>query len=837
MGQIFKGLAQTGAWGCFDEFNRIPVPVLSVCTTQYKSLLDALRAKRERFVFEGAEIALRPSAMAFITMNPGYIGRAELPESLKALFRPVSMAAPDLALICEIMLIAEGFQEAKALARKFIELHRLCGDLLSKARHYDWKLRAIKTTLRVAGEMRRAAPELGEDRVLLRALRDFNLGKLTPDDAIVFQGLLNDLFPRLPAAVPRRVDARFEAEVRRAARELGYQPDDAFCLKVSQLKEIFEVRWSVFLLGAPGCGKTAVWKTLARALNNLGEKTACRAINPKAVDRNELYGCIHPQSREWREGLLSSAFRDMAANRACAHQWIVLDGDIDPEWIESMNTVMDDNKMLTLASNERIPLASSMRLLLEIDHMNHCSPATVSRGGVVHMTEQDVGWAAALACGLDRLLGAARKAQVLPLVGKYVDKTLEFTNTLTYAIPVSSLDKISTLCKLLSVLVPAPGDDASSVRREVEGCFVQAMVWAFGGSLATDGAADHQATFSKWWRTEFRTVPFPPDGTVFDYRFDAGSAAFVPWEEGSQGADSSCDLISTPATRRLLGTALPLIAASHSVLLVGGPGTGKTALMRQALTQLSETCAFQRLALHHGHDGGLLQAALEACLEKKGGTRLGAPGSKPLVFWLDNLSAPGADKYETRSALELVRQAIDYSGWYDKARATHRDVTGCHFVACTNPAAGQGPVSQRLQHHFVALTLPAPGPADVAHILRELVRPHFDGFPAPVRELATAQFPAATADLHVAVQKLLHPTARKVHYSFTLKEIRAVAQGLVRGTPAVLATPEAAVQLWLHETTRIYADRLVSEGREFCLRIHWRKRVFLIGLTYKRSAD
>ena len=57
-----------------------------------------------------------------------------------------------------------------------------------------------------------------------------------------------------------------------------------------------------------------------------------------------------------------------------------------------MNTVMDDNKMLTLASNERIPLTPTMRLLLEIDHMNHCSPATVSRGGVIYINAEDVGW-------------------------------------------------------------------------------------------------------------------------------------------------------------------------------------------------------------------------------------------------------------------------------------------------------------------------------------------------------------------------------------------------------------------------------------------------------------
>ena len=98
MGQIYKGLAQTGAWGCFDEFNRIPVAVLSVCSTQYKTVLDAIRSRKDRFLFEDVEISLRRSVMAFITMNPGYPGRAELPESLKALFRPVSMVRPRMAI-------------------------------------------------------------------------------------------------------------------------------------------------------------------------------------------------------------------------------------------------------------------------------------------------------------------------------------------------------------------------------------------------------------------------------------------------------------------------------------------------------------------------------------------------------------------------------------------------------------------------------------------------------------------------------------------------------------------------------------------------------------------
>ena len=250
-------------------------------STQYKSVLDAIRAQKPSFILEDVDVKLIPSAMAFITMNPGYPGRAELPESLKALFRPVSMCVPDLALICEVMLMAEGFQDSKLLARKFVILYSLSGDLLSKSAHYDWKLRAIKTTLYVAGGMKRDSPELSEDKVLLRALRDFNLGKLTTDDSRIFMGLLEDLFPNTLSKVPRAIDDVFEEAVKKAGAELAYQTDDVFRLKVSQLREIFQVRWSVFLLGPAGSGKTAIWKTLQRAQQLIGGEDSGQANQPQ----------------------------------------------------------------------------------------------------------------------------------------------------------------------------------------------------------------------------------------------------------------------------------------------------------------------------------------------------------------------------------------------------------------------------------------------------------------------------------------------------------------------------------------------------------------------------
>ncbi len=124
------------------------------------------------------------------------------------------MVVPDFELIAEIMLVAEGFIEARILARKFLTLYTLCKELLSKQDHYDWGLRAIKSVLVVAGSLKRSDRGRPEDQVLMRALRDFNLPKIVTDDVTIIMGLIGDLFPALD--VPRKRDPELEDYVKKS---------------------------------------------------------------------------------------------------------------------------------------------------------------------------------------------------------------------------------------------------------------------------------------------------------------------------------------------------------------------------------------------------------------------------------------------------------------------------------------------------------------------------------------------------------------------------------------------------------------------------------------------
>jgi len=593
MAGIFKGLASSGSWGCFDEFNRLVPEVLSVCSIQFKSVCDAVKGKKERFKIEGDEMSLDPTCGAFITMNPGYIGRSELPEGLKALFRPITVVVPDLELICENMLMSEGFVKAKALARKFTRLYLLCKDLLSACPHYDWGMRAIKSVLVVAGKFKRAEPDRDELGILLRALRDFNTPKIIAEDWDIFFGLLGDLFPGVD--VPRQRDMRFEDVILKATVESKLHPDENFIRKVVELGELLVIRWCVFTMGNPGAGKSSTWKTLAKANNMDGKKTTLVDINPKVVSTNEFYGVCDPKTRDWKDGLMSNKMRSLSEEPNTDPKWIALDGDLDANWIESMNSVMDDNKLLTLASNERIVLKPHMRLIFEIRNLKFATPATVSRAGILFISDfTGYQWKAYVKSWIAaQKYDAERKKDLQTMFDKYIEESLKhIRKTFKYTITMMDIQLVMMICKLLEAIL------ATSQVKGLEFVFVFCCVWCLGAGFSELNAINYRRNFSDWWKDKWKTCKFPAKGMVFDYFIDLEQNKPEEWikmqtKDITESLDTSKPIqnYTIPTTDTISTQFLmkKFIHVNISPMLVGSAGCGKTQIIKGLLNDMTST--------------------------------------------------------------------------------------------------------------------------------------------------------------------------------------------------------------------------------------------------------
>ena len=491
----------------------------------------------------------------------------------------------------------------------------------------------------VAGSLKRAERDRPEDQVLMRALRDFNTPKIITEDMPVFLGLIADLFPNLD--VPRKRDPVFEKSVKMAACDLKLQPEENFIMKVCQFDELLSVRHSVFIVGDAGTGKTQTWKTLVKTYENLDRHPLFTDLNPKAVTNDELYGYVNAASREWKDGLFSNIMRDLANLTCDGPKWIILDGDIDPMWIESLNTVMDDNKILTLASNERIAVTPDMRLIFEISNLRTATPATVSRAGILYINPGDLGWNPYVTSWVETREDVKEKATLTLLFDKYIPICIEIVNKRFRTItPIPGICYIQMLCTFLETLIVPKNIGKEPTEANYEMWFVFALVWSFGSALFHDGSTDYKSEFSKWFTTEFKNLEYPAFTSVFDVFVDPSTQEFTHWTEKVPKFELDPDmplqacLVHNSETIRIRFLMDILIESKFPVMLIGLAGSGKTLMMNEKLGQMSEDFLIANVPFNFYYSAELTQKILEKQLEKKAGKNYGPPGTKTVIYFL-----------------------------------------------------------------------------------------------------------------------------------------------------------------------------------------------------------
>ncbi|XP_006863561.1 PREDICTED: dynein heavy chain 2, axonemal [Chrysochloris asiatica] len=821
MGRMYSGLAQTGAWGCFDEFNRINIEVLSVVAQQIVSILSALTAGLTRFHFEGFEINLVWSCGIFITMNPGYAGRTELPDNLKSMFRPIAMVVPDSTLIAEIILFGEGFGNCKILAKKVYTLYSLAVQQLSRQAHYDFGLRALTSLLRYAGKKRRLQPDLTDEEVLLLSMRDMNIAKLNSVDVPLFNAIVQDLFPsiELPVIDYGKLRETIEQEV----RDLGLQATRFTLTKVIQLYETKNSRHSTMIVGCTGSGKTACWRILQLSLSNLSRAGDPNfnivrefPLNPKALSLGELYGEYDLNTNEWTDGILSSVMRTTCADEKPDEKWILFDGPVDTLWIESMNSVMDDNKVLTLINGERIAMPEQVSLLFEVENLSVASPATVSRCGMVYTDYVDLGWKPYVQSWLEK----RPKAEVELLqrmFEKFINKILAFKkDNCNELVPLPEYSGIISLCKLYSALatpenglIPADGENFASM---VEMTFVFSMIWSVCASVDEEGR--------KKIDSYLREIEgsFPNKDTVYEYFVDPKVRSWTSFEEKlpkswryPPNTPFYKIMVPTVDTVRYNYLVSALVYHQNPILLVGPVGTGKTSIAQSVLQSLpSSQWSVLSVNMSAQTTSNNVQSIIESRVEKRTKGVYVPFGGKSMITFMDDLNMPAKDMFGSQPPLELIRFWIDYGFWYDRSKQIMKYIRDMFLMAAMGPpGGGRTVISPRLQSRFNIINMTFPTESQISRIFGTMINQKLQDFEEEVKPIGNV-VTEATLDVYNTVVQRFLPTPAKIHYLFNLRDISKVFQGMLRANKDFHDTKSSITRLWIHECFRVFSDRLVD---------------------------
>ena len=548
MEKFFKGLASAGAWACFDEFNRIQLEVLSVVAQQIlqiqiaKARLFQDDLPGNMFIFGGSELKLKPTCCPFITMNPGYAGRAELPDNLKVLFRTVAMMVPDYAMIGEIILYSMGYEEAKPLAAKIVTTYKLCSEQLSSQSHYDYGMRAVISVLRAAGNLKQTTQDLSEDVLVLRSIIDVNLPKFLSPDVPLFDGITGDLFPGVSIPPPDR--ASFRKAFEDACVERNLQPEAYFYDKIIQIYDMMVVRHGFMIVGLPFSGKTMAWRCLADMMGKLHQREPNDSrwndvvpflMNPKSISMTQLYGMFDPVSHEWSDGVLPIQYRNAATNKVGKpedRKWVLFDGPVDAIWIENMNTVLDDNKKLCLMSGEIIAMTDQMSMMFEPMDLLVASPATVSRCGMIYLEPERLGWMPLMESWVNSwtvtnaeeaeekkvkaqeedthgFIFVEKEAQLVrelfhwvvePLVSFVRKETIEVVPTVDTNLVNSLMMNMECMLSICFSFECPDMSDAKAMRRrqqDIECCFMQSAMWSVGGSCNPAGQKGFDTFFKE----------------------------------------------------------------------------------------------------------------------------------------------------------------------------------------------------------------------------------------------------------------------------------------------------------------------------------------------------
>ena len=855
--KLFAGLLQQGPWAILDELNRVDIEVLSAISQQAMMIIDALRTDNTSIYFGEMDIPVKHSLGLFISMSKVIGVKNEIPENLKSLFRQIAINIPEYSVITEVQLFTRGFNDSKKLSQKLTKLYKLASDLIMKPNNYEFGIRIITTVINAAGFMKLQDREAPEEELIIKAIKTTNASMFLEQDWTLFTQLIKEIFTTQEKEI--NINEFLNEELKKSMEKRNLNPTNACLQKAIQLFESLKTRNGIILTGDPGVGKSTCYEILKDTLISLKEQTkvnpmlsvdekyeniTAQVICPKALTLGELFGEESKDTKEWKYGLasklLKKAVAEVFANQSeqqgpnkiqeNPQHWIVFDGSMDTKWTDILNSALDENRILCLINAERIKLPEQVKILFEVENLVSASPATVSRCGIIHFSSSTWGWKAFMESWVANITKTEElfkscedlKAPLSSMIDETVEKMMALyeKNKALLLFPVNPIQLVTILKSNLRYWFGKikKEETAELRKKKLMNYYAFSLAWSFGGFLPSKILT----AFDDLIRPLFPKIQIPLTGTVLDYRMevnDAGVFRWVHWKDFIQPYKYQSNIpfyslfVPTVDTEKFSYIMEISLALERPLLLAGESGVGKTMIMKNMLAKrqaLGETSVISMnfTATTTSYE---TQIAIESKLEpKKFKKILGPPGQSKAVVFIDDVNLPNAEQNTSQPPTELIRQLLTYGGFYGRGKPRWMKIIDTTLLCVAGSlSSGRGCPSSRFTHRFSLLNFPEPNEEGMRYIFESILQSFLQT--QNFVDVVIKTIPAvvnATIDIYNNVKANLKPSPLKSQYLYSVREMAKTFQFMLMVTPKTLNSTESFIRIWVHESMKVYGDRL-----------------------------
>ncbi|XP_056634261.1 cytoplasmic dynein 2 heavy chain 1 [Diorhabda sublineata] len=802
MGRILIGLVKTGAWGCFDEFNRLDEATLSAISMLIHSIQVSIRSSKSTVQLLDQEVKVNKHCGIFVTLNPaggGYGGRNKLPDNLKQLFRPVVMTHPDNEEISRALLHCEGFRSANQLAKKIVEVFDISSKLLSTQQHYDWGLRSIRTILSGCGRALRATKSNSKQHIdmnsemalTVQVLRMDTLSKLSFSDSKKFESILEDVF--------RGIDLKFSKDdlmktiLKECFEEMGLSENERQTNKCMELYEQLQQRMGVAIVGPPKSGKTTIRKLVLKALTKMGKTIKYYSVNPKSLTRAQLLGKMDTDTGQWNDGVITSFSLQVVSENANNWSWIICDGDVDPEWVESLNSVLDDNRLLSLPSGWRIQFGPNVNFIFETHDLSNASPATISRMGIVLLSEQDLDLQN-IVTSFVRNLNEEQKPLLEPFVTDYFIKAVNW---------ILKNAEVSLPCSKAAI-----AETGLSHLKDVtsKAHFTVALINGLGDQLQDDFKEVFIQQIFDW-------IGETPPPVILRCRYNSERDLIESYYTNpniiTATNEDNVSLVVTGQIEQYLDSLRLWLIENREkdFLLVGPHGSAKTLILEALCHERSNA---EIVTIHCS--GSLMPNFVvtkiyQYCLQVN--THKGKqlrPKKGHLILHFKNLHLLKSDKWGTNILIEFLNQLIDYKGFFD----SNVEFIGIENITIVGSLEATCNLSQRFTSNLRIFTISLPEPEDFSIIIVSYLTAVLKNFSNSFPKAKIVKLSTTLISVYDKIRNSFN-TFKNKHYIFTPHDVTKWCQGIVRyKNTSNINVEEFILQIFKYEARDIFYNKLVN---------------------------